>query len=264
MESKYRKNPWLILGKPKRKTRLRLFCFPYAGGGASIFRQWQENIPEGIQICAVQLPGRENRITEPPFTRVSLLVDAMVKNLDSYFDLPFAFFGHSIGAKIAFELARELRRKKGLEPVHLFVSGSRPPHIPEPRPLHLLPEHDFVRELRRFSGTPEAVMQSRDLMEMYLPILRADFSIDETYVYYEDNPLDCPISAFGGSEDKEANRQELDGWRQHTLSSFTLQMFQGDHFFIKSSQSLLLHSISQVLLRYLDTRNSHFLTGLTG
>jgi surfactin synthase thioesterase subunit len=135
---------------------------------------------EGVEVCPVQLPGRENRITEPPFTRLSLLVDAMAKNLDPYFDVPFAFFGHSIGAKIAFELVRDLRRKKGVEPVHLFVSGSRPPHIPEPRPLHLLPEHDFVRELRRFSGTPEAVMQSRDLMEMYLPILRADFSIDET------------------------------------------------------------------------------------
>ena len=252
MESTYRNNPWLILGKPKRKTRLHLFCFPYAGGGASVFRQWQANMPESIQICPVQLPGRENRITEPPFTRLSLLVDAMVKNLDSYFDLPFAFFGHSIGAKIAFELVRELRRKKGVQPVHLFVSGSRPPHIPEPRPLHMLPEHEFVKEFRRFSGTPEAVMQSRDLMEMYLPILRADFSIDETYVYYEDNPLDCPISAFGGSEDNETNREELDAWRQHTLSSFTLQMFQGNHFFIKSSQSLLLDSISRVLAQHLS------------
>ena len=264
MESRYRNTPWLILAKPNRKTRLRLFCFPYAGGGASIFRQWQENIPEGVEVCAVQLPGRENRIVEPPFTKLSLLVDAMVKNLDPYFDVPFAFFGHSIGAKIAFEVARELRRKKDVQPVHLFVSGSRPPHIPEPRPLHMLPEHEFTKELCRFSGTPEAVMQSRDLMEMYLPILRADFSIDETYVYYEDNPLDCPIFAFGGSEDKETNREELDAWRQHTTGSFTLQIFQGDHFFIKSSQSLLLHSISRVLLRYLDTKNSHFLTGLTG
>jgi len=209
-------------------------------------------VPERLEICPVQLPGRENRIAEPSFTRLSLLVDAMTEALDPYFDLPFAFFGHSIGARIAFELTRELRRKNAFQPVHLFVSGSRAPHIPEPRPLHLLPEHDFVRELRRFSGTPEAVMRSRDLMEMYLPILRADFAVDETYVYSEDNPLDCPISAFGGSEDKEANREELDAWRQHTLSSFTLQMFQGDHFFLKSSQSLLLDSISEVLLRYME------------
>ena len=251
MGSKYRNTPWVIMGKRNRKTRLRLFCFPYAGGGASIFRQWQESMPEGVEVCAVQLPGRENRVTEPPFTRLSLLVDAMVKNLDPYFDVPFAFFGHSIGAKIAFELARELRKKKGVQPVHLFVSGSRPPHIPEPRPLHLLPEHEFIKELRRFSGTPEAVMQSRDLMEMYLPILRADFAVDETYVYSENNPVDCPISAFGGCDDSEANREELDAWQRHTKGNFTLQMFQGDHFFIKNSQSLLLHSISQILLQYL-------------
>ena len=249
MESKYRNTPWLILGKPKPETRLRLFCFPYAGGGASIFRQWSENMPEGVEVCAIQLPGRENRIIDPPFTKLAPLVDAMVEALDPYFDVPFAFFGHSIGAKIAFELARELRRKKGVHPVHLFVSGSRPPHIPEPRPLHMLPEHEFVKEFRRFSGTPEAVMQSRDLMEMYLPILRADFAVDETYVYYEDNPLDCPISAFGGSEDKETNRQELEAWRQHTLDSFKFQMFEGDHFFIKSSQSRVLDSISRVLLQ---------------
>jgi surfactin synthase thioesterase subunit len=251
MKSTYRNTPWLILGKPNRKIRLRLFCFPYAGGGASIFRQWQKNMPEGVEVCPVQLPGRENRITEPPFTRLSFLVDAMVEALDPYFDVPFAFFGHSIGAKIAFELTRELRRKNAFQPVHFFVSGSRPPHIPEPRPLHMLPEREFIKELRRYSGTPEAVMRSRDLMEMYLPILRADFSIDETYVYYEDNPLDCPISAFGGNEDKEANREELDAWRQHTTGPFTLQMFQGDHFFLKSSQPLLLDSIYQVLARYL-------------
>lgn len=251
MESTHKNTSWLILGKPRRKTRLRLFCFPYAGGGASIFRQWQEDMPEGIEVCAVQLPGRENRIAEPPFRILSSLIEAMVEALAPYFDVPFAFFGHSLGVKIAFELVRELRRKKDIQPVHLFVSGARPPHVPEPRPLHQLSEHDFIEELRRYSATPEVVLQSRELMEMYLPILRADFSIDETYIYYEDNPLDCPISAFGGTEDKEANREELDAWRQHTLSSFTLQMFQGDHFFIKSSQLLLLHSISRVLAQHL-------------
>lgn len=255
MESTHRNTSWLILGKPKRKNRLRLFCFPYAGGGASIFRQWSDEMPEGVEVCAVQLPGRENRIAEPPFTILSSLVDAMVEALDPYFDVPFAFFGHSIGAKIAFELARALRRKNGVQPVHLFVSGSRSPHIPEPRPLHLLPEREFIKELHRFSGTPEEVMQSRELMDMFLPILRADFAVDETYVYYKDNSLNCPISAFGGTEDKEANREELDAWRQHTLGSFTLQMFHGDHFFIKSSQLLLLYSIFQVLLRY---RKFHF------
>ena len=149
-KSKKSNNPWLILWKPKSGTRLRLFCFPYAGGGASIFGQWSNDMPEGIQICPVQLPGRENRITESPFTRLSLLVDAMVEAFGPYFDVPFAFFGHSIWAKIAFELVRELRRKKGVQLVHLFVSGSRPPHIPEPRPLHLLPGIRVYQEISSF------------------------------------------------------------------------------------------------------------------
>ena len=125
MESKYRNSPWVIPEKRNPKTRLRLFCFLYAGGGASIFRQWSENMPEGVEVCAVQLPGRENRIAEPPFRILASLVEAMVEALAPYFDVPFAFFGHSLGAKIAFELVRELRRKKGIQPVHLFVSGAR-------------------------------------------------------------------------------------------------------------------------------------------
>jgi surfactin synthase thioesterase subunit len=154
-------------------------------------------MPEDVEVCLVQLPGRENRITERRFTSLLPLIDAIAEALDPYFDLPFAFFGHSIGAKIAFELARELRRKKGVQPVLLFVSGSRPPHIPEPRPLHLLPEHEFTEEHRRFSGTPEAVMQSRDLMEMYLPILRTDFTVDETYVYSDAlTPTALRLSSF--------------------------------------------------------------------
>jgi len=216
IESKYKNTSWLILGKSSCKTPLPLFCFLYAGGGASIFRQWQNKMPEGVEVCPVQLPGRENCIAESPFTRLLPLVESMVKALDSYFDLPFAFFGHSMGAKIAFEFIRKLCRKKGVQPVHLFVLGSCAPHIPEPRPLHLLPENEFIKEFSRYSGTPEAVMQSRELMDMFLPILRADFSIDETYIYYEDNPLDCPVTAFGGSADWE-----------------------------------LLHSISKVLAQYL-------------
>lgn len=258
MKSQYGNTLWLIKGKPSFKNHFRLFCFPYAGGGASIFRQWQEKLSKDVEVCPVQLPGRENRFAELPYTILSSLVKDMFEALVPYFDMPFAFFGHSLGAKIAFELARELRRKQDVQPLHLFVSGNRAPHIPEPRPLHMLPEEEIIMELRRYSGTPETVLQSKELMEMYLPILRADFSVDETYTYYEDAPLGCPITAFGGSEDKEASREEIGAWRQHTLSSFSFQMFQGDHFFIKSSQSLVLDSIAKDLLRYHDNTKTSF------
>ena len=215
-----------------------------------IYRQWQENMPEGVEVCPVQLPGREDRISEPPFTKLSSLVQTMIDALSPYLDVPFAFFGHSLGAKIAFEFARELRRKKNIQPVHFFASGSLPPHIPEPRPLHHLSEQEFINELRRYSTMSETVLQNKELKKMFLPILRADFSLDETYIYYKDDPLNCPISVLGGTEDKEASQEELAGWRQHTLSSFNFQSFPGDHFFIKSSQSLVLNSISQVLSRF--------------
>ena len=182
---------------------------------------------------------------------MKVLIDLLTNELIPYMDRPFVLFGHSIGARIAFELARELRRKWEISPCGLIVSGSRAPHIPEPHPMHHLPDDEFVRELRRFSGTPEAVFQSRELMEMFIPILRADFTIDETYVYSEDEPLDCPVFAFGGTDDIEAKVEELEAWADHTTDVFNLEMIRGDHFFLQSERDLLLRSVSQILLKLL-------------
>lgn len=178
-ESKYENNPWLICGEPKQGTRLRLFCFPYAGGGASVFRQWPENMPENVEICPVQLPGRENRIEEPFFTERPRIVKVMAENLNSYFDIPFAFFGHSIGGVIAFELARYLSHRLVLEPVHLFISASRPP-IRGVQLVHQLPEKEFIDLIRNSGGMPQRVLQSEEYMKLIQPILRADFTLIET------------------------------------------------------------------------------------
>lgn len=244
------KTPWIIRNASAPDSAIRLFCFPYAGGGASVFRQWQSNFPDWIEICPVQLPGRENRISEPLITNLDKLADVASAELAPYFDLPFAFYGHSIGARIAFEVTRNLRRKSGIRPCCLIVSGSRAPHIPEPNPLHHLPDNEFINELRRFSGTPEAVLQSKELMEMFLPILRADFSVDETYVYSEDIALDCPVFVFGGTEDVEAKTEELEAWADHTSEEFSLEMIRGDHFFLQTERELLLQSIEKILLRF--------------
>jgi len=248
MKSNSENNSWLIRKKTSAENRFRLFCFPYAGGGASVFRQWQDELPADIEVCPVQFPGRENRICEQPFSELSSLVRTLSEELTPSFDLPFAFFGHSVGAKVAFELARELGRRQEACPIHLFVAGSRAPHIPEPRPLHMLPDEEMIRELRRYSGTPEAIFENKDLMNLYLPMLRADFSLDETYMYYEDTPLTCPVTAFGGTEDNEANQEELNAWIGYTKKDFNLQMFPGDHFFINSSRSLLLNAIAENIL----------------
>ncbi len=236
----------------KAAEKIRLFCFPYAGGGASIYRLWSRTLPVDVGVYPIQLPGRENRIAETPVSSMKELVYSLSREIIPYLDLPFVFFGHSMGARIAFELAHELRRKWNMRPRLLMVSGSRAPHIPEPKPLHHLPDDAFIRELRRFSGTPEAVLQSSELMKVFLPILRADFTVGETYVYSEGVPLECPFSAFGGTEDPEANQKEIKAWACHTRGDFTLEMIKGDHFFLHTQRDFFLRSVLQILSQLLE------------
>lgn len=226
---------------------VRLFCFPFAGGGASAFRGWSERLPSHIQVCAVQPPGRENRIAEPPLDNVHELVAHLMPSMTPFFDKPFVFYGHSTGALVAFEFYRQLRRQGGPLPLHLIVSGSRAPHIPEPSPLHHLPEAEFIEELKRFSGTPEIVLQNKELMEIYIPILRADLAIEETYAFKEEDPLDVPLTAFCGSTDKEAPCPVMAEWKKHTSGAFSLHEIKGGHFFIKSEMPLFLTSVSGIL-----------------
>ena len=243
-----RYDAWVRCSQPHPQARLRLFCFPYAGGGASIYRTWSAGLPRDIEVCAIQLPGRENRLSDPPFIRLTLLVRTLAQVLGPYLDIPFAFFGHSMGALLSFELARHLRRQKRSGPVHLFVSGHRAPQLPDPDPpIHRLPDPMFVAELRRLNGTPEEVLQNAELRQLVLPVLRADFAICETYDYSSEEPLDCPIFAFGGTQDDEVSRDELGAWREQTSSSFRLRMFPGDHFFLHSAQALLMQDIAEEL-----------------
>src|SRR5712691_623251 len=231
-------NSWVTCPKPNLHARLRLFCFPYAGGTASVFRAWSEHLPPEIEVCPIQLPGRESRLGEVPFSRLPPIVEALAPALRPYLDKPFAFFGHSMGALIGFELARHLRREGQSDPIHLFVSGHRAPQLPDPNPpIHQLPEPAFIQELRRLKGTSEAVLADPDLMELVMPMLRADFAVSETYLYTPEQPLACPITAFGGLQDKEVSRGEMDAWRVQTQQSFLLCMLPGDHFFLHASRT---------------------------
>jgi medium-chain acyl-[acyl-carrier-protein] hydrolase len=232
---------------------VRLFCFPFAGGSASIYRLWSSELPEHVEVCAVQLPGRETRAKERLFTRLTPLVQALADGLSAAWTVPFAFYGHSLGARIAFELAREMRRRKAPAPAHLFVSGRRAPHIGESDPLHALNEAQLMVHLRALKGIPEAVLQEPELMAMFLPILRADFSVNEAEEYLSEPPLDCPISVFGGTEDPRCNRSQLDAWREHTQAAFSVDMLPGGHFFLQTARNRLLQLMSSTL------RNSHLM-----
>lgn len=237
--------PWLPAPfKPNPRARARLICFPYAGGGAHIYRAWPESLPATVEVCAVQLPGRGARLMEEPFTQMPLLVQAIAEALLPYLDKPFAFFGHSMGALVGFELARDLRRRNRPGPSRLFVSGCFAPDIPDPYPLHNLPDSELLEGLRRLNGMPQEALENAELMRLMLPTLRADCTVTETYHYADEPPLDCPVSAFGGLQDHLASRDQLEAWRQQTTASFSLRMFPGDHFFLHTAQPLLLQILS--------------------
>jgi surfactin synthase thioesterase subunit len=231
-----------------------MFCFPYAGGGASAYRGWAGSVPGDIEVCPVQLPGREGRLREAPFERTDLLVQALTDALQPWLgDLPFVFFGHSMGGMLGFELARELRRRGKPQPLHLFVSGRRAPQVPDrEEPIHGLPEAEFIEKLRELNGTPEEVLQHAELMRLLLPVLRADFSVVETYEYAQEEPLDLGISCFGGLADQEVTREDCAAWKEQTRGRFRLRMLPGDHFFLHSAKDMIVEVVARDLAEVLS------------
>jgi len=244
--------PWIPNWQPKPQARIRLFCFPHAGGGASLFRSWSTNLAPHIEVCPVQLPGRENRLADKPFAQIAPLVETLAQVLRPYLDKPYAFFGHSMGSLISFELAQHLRQD-GLAPVQLFVASHRAPQIPDPDPpTYHLPHNDFIEEVRRLKGTPEEILQNTELLQIVLPLLRADFELCETYQCTWAKPLTCPITAYGGLLDHEVTREMIAAWDKQTSSTFKYRFFPGDHFFLLKEPRDLLHAIYLDLLPHLS------------
>jgi surfactin synthase thioesterase subunit len=230
------------------QARFRLFCFPYAGSGASVFREWTGGLPPDIAVVGIQLPGREERLVEQPFTSVNEVVRKLADALKPHADLPFAFFGHSMGALIGFELARHLRRTGAMCPTHLFVSGHRAPSVPDTgAPVHRLPDAALIEELRVLNGTPKEILENTEIMRIVLPAIRADFQICETYRYEIQEPLSCPISVFGGLQDRKVRNGDLPAWRNETQGQFRLRMFPGDHYFIRSCRVPILRAVIEDL-----------------
>ncbi len=205
-----------------------------------------------VEVCLIELPGRGIRLKEPLFTQLPPLVEAIAQNLEKHLDKPYAFFGHSMGGLLSFEITRLFRRHNIQGPTHLFVSGRSAPQLPSDEPpMHALPEPEFISELRRLNGTPREVLEHEELMQLMLPILRADFTICETYRYKPEAPIDCPITAFGGAEDESVTVERVEAWREQTSASFNVHILPGDHFFLHTSQLFLLQTLSQGLNRVL-------------
>ena len=241
---------WFIPFKQERNSSVRLFCFHYGGGSASAFREWSKDIPDFAELIAIQMPGRESRFNEPLLNNVSEVVDQLFINFESYLDKPFIFFGHSTGALIAFEFTVALRKRRSIQPRHLIVSGTKAPQAPLRRsPIHALSDLQFIEELKKYNGIPDAIIENKELMSLFMPTIRADFSISETYQYHNELPLDCPITALGGLNDHTFNHEDLLKWKEQTTSSFKHHILSGDHFFIKTSYQEVIKIINQVLYK---------------
>ena len=239
---------WLHVPRPRINPTLRLFCFSYAGGGSAVFHHWPDGLPAEVEVCGIQLPGRGARMAEPALTSIDAMVPEIEAAIRPYLDRPFAFFGHSMGAKVAFELTRYLRRLGRPLPLHLFASGSRAPQDSRDNsPIHALPAAEFLEQLRDLKGTPAEILNNSELMSLVEPTLRADFQAIETWQYREEKPLNVPISVYGGDRDEGVEDRHLNGWGAQTTGSFHVQLMPGDHFFINTARSALLSQISDTL-----------------
>jgi medium-chain acyl-[acyl-carrier-protein] hydrolase len=242
---------WFSPLRRNPKSELRLFCLPYAGGSAAIYRSWYKQLPEFLDIWPIELPGRGQRITESPVRNLAELTDSIAEELkDVFSEKPFALFGHSMGATVAFEVARKLYALRRLSPLSLFVSGRQAPHIADRTPpTYNVSDGEFIENLCKLNGTPREVIQHPDLLSLLLPVLRADFQAIQTYEWSHSlsAPLLCPIRAFGGVTDVHVAEGDIRAWRAQTKGAFSLHMLPGDHFFIHSQQNALVNLVGKYL-----------------
>ncbi|MGH8077368.1 MAG: thioesterase II family protein, partial [Lysobacter sp.] len=239
--------PWLV-HRPGPKRPVRLYCFAYAGGHAGVFMPWQAALEPDVEVCAVQMPGRGSRVRERPMTSIPALVEQIAQVIAVQDDRPFAFFGHSLGALLAFEVARHGARNGLPAPAHLFVSGCEAPaHRGEPKNLHLLPDAQLLDELRGYNGTPPEVLANSELMELVLAVMRVDFALEPGYVYQPGPKLPMPMTVLAGSHDRHGLWNEVARWGDETTGPSRVQWFDGDHFFINNQQQEVLDCVRREL-----------------
>ncbi|MCK1807754.1 MULTISPECIES: thioesterase domain-containing protein [unclassified Micromonospora] len=222
---------WFVSAGSRPEAPVRLFCLPYAGAGASAFRRWASEFGESVDVTPVQLPGRENRITEDPRFSVAEVADAIVSRADR----PYAIYGHSMGGRLGFDVVRELRRTGRPLPLRLYVGGARAPHVRTPGPfdgLSRASDDELLRRLGEGGGLPAELLDHPELVELLLPLLRADFGRVDDYRHVPGEPLPVPIVAFAGRTDRAVTRDQNAAWAEHTAAGFTLHELDGGHFFL--------------------------------
>jgi pyochelin biosynthetic protein PchC len=239
---------WIRRFHPARRSALRLACFPHAGGSASFYYPVSESLAPSIEVLAVQYPGRQDRRNDACIEDLGELADQVFAALRHWLDRPVALFGHSMGAVLAFEVARRLEADAGVVPVRLFASGRRAPSRRRDETVHSQDDDGIVAELQMLSGTDVRVLGDEDLLRMVLPAIRADYRAIESYRYQPGPDVTCPITALVGNDDPRVAIDEARAWREHTTGTFDLQIYSGGHFFLGANQDDVINAISADLL----------------
>ncbi|WP_164990901.1 thioesterase domain-containing protein [Streptomyces sp. GZWMJZ-114] len=228
--------------------RPRLLCFPFAGGGASAFRTWPALLKDVADVHAVRLPGREERHRETLPTDIDALACEVAVAVSDWCVPPYAVYGHSMGARLAYRVVHALAEHGLPLPGLLIAAAHRAPHQPAPLPLtHSLPREELIGKLVQFGVTPQALLDNQEMLDFFLPVIRADFALSETAEEHPSPPLDVPILALGGEDDAPVGMNELNAWSQHTIAAFRVRRFAGGHFFQFSSEGQLMELLRDEL-----------------
>lgn len=250
-------DPSLISFKPVARPRLRLFCFPYAGGDANIFRDWVPAMPADVEVIGVQYPGRGGNRAAPLIDNCDDLVSTLRRSMLGLLDVDFAFFGHSNGALISFELARTLHGRRRLHLRHCFVSARVPPQLSEfRRKICQFDDRQFVDAIRAMGGTPTEVLEDERLMELLLPRLRADFAVGETHQFRPGEPLACDMTILQGRFDEAVGPGLGSRWAELTTGAVEHHLIEGGHFFLHSHRSDVVAIVRRELVRIRSTRGT--------
>lgn len=229
--------------------RITLFMLPYAGGSASVYLNWRKFMPSEVEISPLELPGRGRRYKEPLIDSAPAMVPDLIQSMkESGLSTPYAIFGHSMGSLLALETACELAKQGEPLPAALFLSGRNSPDVKVKQTYHHLPEPELLQEVIKMGGTPPELIENRELIELFLPIIRSDFKLVETYHYEQEMPLDCPFFILNGKKDAFIDSYDIENWSRFTLKPYSVKWFEGGHFYIHEQTRELCQYICQQLL----------------